>query len=185
MKFATKWHRVLFVVGCMLVCFAGCMVMSGCAAPAWLTELEQIPLVAGSALAGILSILGSFTGNAELTEVSALISGLVNKVQASIGVVNEGISEYKGSPSDSTLTKIEDALTDALSNLQQLLTVDGLPAAQAQQITTLSQALYEQLQAMLTLLPVFKTSTAGQSLAVLKPISAADFHAKIATALKA
>ena len=172
-------NRSLFNFGLALLVLSACFVVAGCAAPAFLTDLEEIVPVASAAVAGILSIIGSFSGQPELLAVSAAISAVVAKAAADLKTVSALIDAYKSNPSDTLLQKVEAAINTAIGSLSAVLQVNGLPATQAQQISALVSAVNQQLQALLTVLPVFNSATTGQQVTIQKPISASDFKAQV------
>lgn len=173
-------NRFLFNLGLCLLAFTVVGLVTGCAAPTFLTDLEQIIPIASAAVAGILSIIGSFAGQPELLAVSAAISAVAGKVEADLKTVDTLIASYKQNPNDTVLQNIESAINTAIGSLQAVLQVNGVPSAEAAKISALVNAITQQLEALLTVLPVFNSTTAGQQLSVRKPVSAVDFKAQIA-----
>jgi hypothetical protein len=175
----------LFRFGCAMLMLSAFMVICGCSAPEFLTDLEQIIPVAISAVTGILAILGSATGNPAIISAAAAANLIANKVEAGLSEIEKLIAQYKANPNDTLLEQIEGLISTANADLASLLQVEGLPQASATLIAGVVQAVTAQLEALLSVLPVFKTSTAGQQLAVTKPVSAATFKAQVKTALAA
>ena len=182
--FLARHHRGLFIFGCAMLCFTALCLVTGCGVPTFLTDIETIIPIAGSAITGILAIIGGLTGNVEVTAAGAAIQAIVTKVDAEFAQINTLIADYKSNPDDTTLENIEAAVQEVVSDLGNILTVAGLPTALASTIQGVVQAVLTQLNALLTIIPVFKGSTAGASLAVIKPIPATAFKAQIHAALK-
>lgn len=176
-------NRSMFNLGLALLAFSALMLMAGCAAPTFLTDLEEIIPVASSAVAGILTIIGSFSSQPELVVVATAINTMASKAEADLKIVTAFIDQYKANPNDTILQNIEGAINTAMSSLSAVLQVNGVPAQQAQQIAALVNAINMQLEALLTVLPVFNSQTAGQQIAVTKPIGAATFKAQIAAVM--
>ncbi len=178
-------NRFVLNLGLAFLALSACMVLAGCAAPTFLTDLEEIIPVASAAVGSILTIIGTFSGQPELTIVGSAINAVASKAEADLKTVSTLINEYKANPSDTVLQNVENAINTAIGSLSAILQVNGLPAQQAQQITAIVTAVNQQMQALLTILPVFNSQTAGQQIAVTKPISASDFKAKVNAALSA
>lgn len=183
MKFLTRYHRALFVFGCAILTLTAMVFITGCGVPTFLTDLETIVPVAAGAVSGLLAILGGITGNAAETAAAEAINVIVAKIDDEFTELNSLIAEYKSNPNDTLLENIEAAVQEVTSDLSNILTIAGLPTNVATTIQNVVQAVLTQLNALLSIIPVFKSSTAGASLAVVKPIAAADFKKQINTAL--
>ena len=107
----------------------------------------------------------------------------MTKIDSEFTQINTLISDYKSSPSDTLLENIEAAITEVNADLANMLEIAGLPSGIATTIQNVVQAVLTQLNALLSVIPVFKSSTAGASLAVVKPITATAFKAQIHAAL--
>lgn len=184
MKFIVKYERLWNIMFFLFVGIATVMSLTGCAAPAFLTDLEQIIPIAAAGVSGILSIIATFAGQPELAVVAAGITAIASKVQADLQTVNTLISQYQSNPSDTLLENIENEINTVIPQLSAILQVNGLPQAEAAQVQSLVSAIVQQLEALLSVLPVFKSSTAGQSLSVLKPITAENFKTKLDAIVK-
>jgi hypothetical protein len=183
-SFLAIYRRPLFTFGCIALCFSALCLITGCGVPTFLTDLEGIIPVAASAVTGILALIGGLTGNAELEAAAAAINAIVAKVDAELEEVNNLITTYKSNPSDTALENIEAAINEVNADLAKILEIGGIPTTLAQTIQNVVQAVTTQLEALLSVIPVFKASTAGASLSVLKPITAAAFKAQVHAALK-
>jgi hypothetical protein len=178
-------HPRRFQLGICLLAFSALCTLTGCAGPQFISDLLAIIPIAGSAIAGVLSIVASFSGNPELAIVGGLITAAVTKVDATLEEANKLIKQYQSAPDETVLQRIEELLQTAVDDLKTVLTVDGVPASQAARIAALVNAVVGQIEALLSVLPVFKSNTAGQSLAVVKPIAAANFKTQIQAILSA
>ncbi len=172
-------NRALFNLGLCFLAFAVLTVLAGCSAPTFLTDLEAIVPIASGAVGSILALIGTFAGQPELIAVSSAITAVAAKAEADMKVLESAIAAYKANPSDTVLQDIEAAINSAQGSLSAILQVNGLPTQQATSIAALVAAINQQLQALLSVLPVFNSQTAGQQLSVTKPISAAAFKAQI------
>jgi hypothetical protein len=155
--------------------------VTGCAAGAFLTDLESVIPIALSGITGILSILGAV--DPALAPVLAIVTTLVQKIETNLQEAKTLADEYKTNANEGTLADIESLVTTVTGDLATLLKTDGLPAAEAAQIGAIATAISAELQALLTTLPVLSSTTAGQTLTVVKPSTAAVFSAKIAAAM--
>jgi hypothetical protein len=154
--------------------------MSGCAAGAFLTDLESVIPIALSGITGILTILS--TVDPALAPVVTILTALATKIETDLTTVKALQAEYKSNASEGTLADIEGLITTITGDLATLTQTNGLPAAEATQVQAIAVALNAQLQALISTLPVLQASTAGQTLTVTKPIAAADFQAQITAA---
>ena len=180
MKFLAAHRRLfnrLFLVCASLTVIAYC---SGCAAGAFLTDLESVIPIALSGITGVLSILS--TVDPALAPVVAIITPIATKIQTDLTTVKALQDEYKANASEGTLADIESLITTITGDLGKLTAVNGLPATEAAQVQAIATALNTELQNLLSTLPVLSSTTAGATLTVTKPSTAADFQAKVTAA---
>lgn len=183
LNFLSRHHRGLFVFGCAMLTLCALVLVTGCGVPTFLTDLETIIPIAGGAISGILAIVGGLTGDAAVVAAGVAVQAIVTKVDDEFTQINDLITQYKSSPNDTLLENIETAVGEVAADLQNILTIAGLPTDVASTIQGVVQAVLAQLNALLSVIPVFKASTAGASLAVVKPINAAAFKAQVNAAL--
>jgi hypothetical protein len=177
-------RRRLVIFGCLCLMLSASMLVMGCEVPVFLTDIEAIIPVATSAIAGILALIGGLTGNVEFAAIAAALNAIATKIDAGLAQVNILIEQYKKSPNDTLLANIESGLNEVVGDLKTLLTTEGVPASIAGPVQAVAQALLTQIEALLSVLPVLKDSTAGQPVPnVVKPVSASAFKANIASAL--
>ena len=172
-------NRALFNLGLCFIAFAVLTVLAGCSAPTFLTDLEAVVPVAAAGMGSILVLIGKFSGQPELVDVSAAITTVATKAEADIKLIEASIAAYKANPSDTVLQDVEAAIQTAQGSLKAILQVNGVPPEQASSIAALVAAMNQQFDALLSVLPIFNSQTAGQQLSVTKPISAAAFKAQI------
>jgi hypothetical protein len=171
-------NRALFTFGVTLVMLSACALVTGCGVPTFLTDLESIIPIAGSAIAGLLAILGAVDPG--FAAAAAAVQVIVTKVDAELTVLNTLIADYKSNPSDTVLEQIESGVNEVVADLKSILTTAGLPDGASSKIQLIVQAVVTQLEALLSVIPVLKGSTAGQTLpTVVKPVSASAFKAQI------
>jgi hypothetical protein len=180
-QFLARHHRAL--TAAFLVCASLTLMLfvSGCAAGAFLTDLESVIPVALTGITGILSIIGGV--DPAIAPAAALVSALASKIETDLTTVKSLQKEYQANASEPTLAQIESLVTTVTTDLGTLLQTNGLPAAEAAQVAAIATAINNELQAVLSTLPVLQASTAGQTLTVTKPSATADFKAKIQAAL--
>jgi len=150
---------------------------TGCAAGAFLTDLESVIPIALTGITGILSILAGV--DPALSPVVNIITPIIQKVEADLTTVKALQAEYKSNANENTLAQIESMVTSITEDLNTVLQTNGLPADVATKISAIATAINSELQAVISTLPVLQASTAGQTLTVTKPSAAADFKAKI------
>jgi hypothetical protein len=179
--FLRRHRRV--VNAAFLVCTSLAIVLyvSGCAAGAFLTDLESVIPIALTGITGVLSILAGV--DPALAPVVAIVTPIVQKIETNLQEAKKLTDQYKQDANETTLAQIEALVTTTTGDLDTLLKTDGLPAAEAAQIATIATAINSELQALISTLPVLQASTAGQTLTVTKPSPAAEFSAKIQAAL--
>lgn len=171
-------NRNLYLVGLTLVLFSATICLVGCSAPSFVTDMEMIVPIAGSAVAGLLALLASVTGSG--ASAASSIQAIVTKVDAEFTNISQLIASYKANPDDTTLNNIETAVNEVVADLKQILTITGLPDSTSLKVQKTVQVVVGQLEAMLSVLPVLKSSTAGQTLPqVVKPDAAATFKSNI------
>lgn len=178
-NFLARHRRGLSTFGCIMLCFSALCLVTGCGVPTFLQDIEMIVPVAVSAITGLLALLGSLTGNPAEIAAAAAINAIATKVSAGFDEINNLIAQYKSNPTETLLQKIEDGINEVTADLKNILTIEGLPADLAGKIQTITQIVVSQLESLLSVIPIFKSSTAGASLAVVKPLPAAAFKAQI------
>lgn len=180
MKLLSAHRRLLFSL--FLICASLTIILyaSGCAGGAFLSDLESVIPIALTGASAILSILSGI--DPALAPVVAILTPIATKIEADLTTVKSLQKEYQSNASEDTLAQIEALITTITGDLNTLLTTNGLPAAEAAQVSTIATALNQELQAVISTLPVLQASTAGQTLTVTKPITTAAFKAKIAAA---
>jgi hypothetical protein len=177
MKFLAS-HRTM--IRCMFLASAfltAILCVTGCAAGAFLTDLESVIPIALTGITGILSILAGV--DPALSPVVNIITPIIQKVEADLTTVKALQAEYKSNANENTLAQIESMVTSITEDLNTVLQTNGLPADVATKISAIATAINSELQAVISTLPVLQASTAGQTLTVTKPSAAADFKAKI------
>ena len=180
MKFLAA-HRGLFRA-LFLFCVSATIILyaSGCTSPQFITDLESVVPIALSGITGILSILASV--DPALAPVAAVLTPIATKIETDLTTLKSLQAEYKSNASEGTLADIESLANTISADLGTLTQANGLPAAEAAQVSATATAINQELQAVISTLPVFQAATAGQTLTVTKPVTAAAFKAKIAAA---
>jgi hypothetical protein len=177
MKFLAAHRTMIFTMFLVSAFLTSILCVTGCAAAAFLTDLESVIPIALTGITGILSILAGI--DPELSPAVAIVTPIIQKVEADLTTVKQLQAEYKSNASESVLEQIEAAVNEIIGNLNTVLQTNGLPTDEAAKISAIATAVNAELQAVLSTLPVFQASTAGQTLSVTKPSAAADFQAKI------
>lgn len=176
-------RRPLFLFGLFCLTLAVCLNLTACSGASFLTDLEGVLPTVGLAVTGILSILGSVTGNPELTAVAALVNPILTRIQINLTDAQELQAEYKQTAQESTLEQIEALIPAIQQDLDALPATDGLPADVAAKVKAVTDVVLPGLASLLSSLPVLKPSTAGQTLTVTKPAPATEFKAKVQAAI--
>lgn len=182
-NFCNRYRLALRIYGCFALSIFCIAMLAGCSAPAFLADLESILPLVGTGITGLLAILGADLKDPALTAAATEAQGILTAASAELDNINTIVADYKANPSDTLLEEIETAVNTFKANLASTLTVAGLSAATAATIQNTVNTLTTQLENLLSTLPVFKTSTAGVTLTVTKPIPAAAFKAEIHAAL--
>lgn len=180
-KFLAPYRVPLFLAFLIFASLSTVMFLTGCAAGAFLTDLESVIPIALTGITGVLSILAGV--DPALAPVVAIVTPIVQKIETNLQEAEKLTDQYKQDANETTLAQIEALVTTTTGDLDTLLKTDGLPAAEAAQIATIATAINSELQALISTLPVLQASTAGQTLTVTKPSPAAEFSAKIQAAL--
>ena len=180
MKFLAA-HRGLFRA-LFLFCVSATIILyaSGCTAGAFLTDLESVVPIALTGITAILNILAGI--DPALAPAVAVITPIATKIETDLSSVQSLQKQYQANASEGTLAAIEGLINTITGDLNTLTQENGLPAAEAAQVSSIATVLNEQLQAVISTLPVLQAATAGQTLTVTKPVTAAAFKAKIAAA---
>lgn len=146
---------------------------TGCST-AWIeTALADLPTAEGIAQS-ILGIVALASGNGTMDiAIAALISTAGTAVQAGLVTLQALITDYKATPSSTTLDKIDAALTDLQTNLASILSVGGIKNSDLQvAISTAVGLAIAVVSAIQTLIPAAPVSTAVRRAApnkLLKP----------------
>lgn len=187
MQFVARHRHSIFTIGCLMIVFGATMLVTGCSAPTFLTDLEAVIPTISFGLGGILTLIGGLTKNPAYATAATEIEAVAQKVDDEVEQINELIAAYKKSPDDTTLANIEAGINEVVADLQPLLAPIGLPASETAIIVTTVKAFAQELESLLSIIPVLSGTTAGTTLtaAVVKPLPAKVFRANIKAALTA
>lgn len=179
LNFCQRHRTACRIYGFASLSLACIVLLAGCAVPSFLTDIEAVVLVGGNAVTGILALLGQAPGatlaKTAVTDASAVFSDL-----------NTLITEYKTTPNETTLQKIEAGFQLASEHLAKILQDVNIPPMLAGPIQAAIQVVLLAIQSALSVIPVFKDSTAGQTIGpVTKPVPAAVLKAAVHEALTA
>jgi hypothetical protein len=180
MKFLAA-HRGLFRA-LFLFCVSATIVLyaSGCAAGAFLTDLESVVPIALTGITGILSILAGI--DPAIAPVVSVLTPIATKIETDLTTVKTLQQQYVSNASEGTLADIEGLIGTITTDLGTLTQANGLPAAEAAQVTSIATVVNQELQAIISTLPVLQAATAGTTLTVTKPSAASTFQAKLVAA---
>lgn len=128
-NFLIRSRRAFFMVTLASFAFTLCLLMTGCAAPVWLTDASEIITLVGASFTSIASFIAGLTGNAALAALLAIVSTWIGKVQTGLGDITALITQYTAAPSATLLAEIEAALADVTANVKQDFSNLGLPAS--------------------------------------------------------
>lgn len=173
-------HRALAIIFLVSSTMLVMCAITGCAGTflADASPVIEAVLAAISSVSGILSIL--VPGASQVFSILSAVTGEVQEIQTLI-------EQYKTTPNETTLQKIEAGIQLAITNIQPLLAPVGVPAAVATKIAAIGQLILGQLEAWLSLFPSLSstpvTTTAAAAPAVTahvivsikKPMSAKNF----------
>lgn len=167
-----RCHRVLMLIALFTGAFACCCLMTGCEELTWLNDaLNLMPVLVASA-ASIVSVLAALTGNAVPAAVLAEISAWSTKVEAGLKNIEALVAQYKTTPGESLLAEIEAAAQLSVSDISSFSTIVGVPAALAAKLQSVAQLILTQLEAWLSLLPVFKATATANTATSPTPVPA-------------
>jgi hypothetical protein len=180
MKFLAA-HRGLFRA-LFLFCVSATIILyaSGCTAGAFLTDLESVVPIALTGVTAILNILAGI--DPAIAPAVAILTPIATKIEADLTTVKQLQTEYVSNASEGTLADIEGLIGTITTDLGTLTQANGLPAAEAAQVTSIATVVNQELQAIISTLPVLQAATAGTTLTVTKPSAAATFQAKLVAA---
>jgi hypothetical protein len=180
MKFLAA-HRGLFRA-LFLFCVSATIILyaSGCTAGAFLTDLESVVPIALTGVTAILNILAGI--DPAIAPAVAILTPIATKIEADLTTVKQLQTEYVSNASEGTLADIEGLIGTITTDLGTLTQANGLPAAEAAQVTSIAMEVNQELQAIISTLPVLQAATAGTTLTVTKPSAAATFQAKLVAA---
>jgi hypothetical protein len=170
-------HPRLFKIGACLLAIAAVTMITGCAGGAFLNDLENVLPIVLLALPGITAIAGSV--EAANPQVAAEITTILARVTQNVTAANELVQQYKKDSSETTLQQIEDLIPTIQSDLDTLPAIGGVPPAEAEKIKAITDTIVPELEALLSSLPIFKASTAGQTFMVTKPQPSSQFKSKV------
>lgn len=179
--FFARHRRIIFSLGCALFVLSACAFMMGCAVPSMLQDIEAFVPIASGAITGILGIIAGF--DPALAPIAAEITAITTIADNELANVNTMIGEYKKNPSDTILDEIEQSLSIVSTNLSKLLTTAGLPAAAATKIQAVVQAVLTEVEALISSIQIFHSSTAGTTITLTKLSSSQAFKATVKAAL--
>jgi hypothetical protein len=128
---ATMDRRSLLKFGSLALASTAIVPLAGCTSPSWLnTALDDLPTIT-NIVASIISIVA--LGNPALTpELTTVINVALAAAKAALVTVQALIQDYKSQPNDSTITKLDAALSDLQSHLASILQIAGIKDAALQ-----------------------------------------------------
>lgn len=183
--FCAQHHSALRLLSVVSALFTMCYVLTGCGLPTWLTDASSIIPVLISSITSIGSFVASLTGNTALAAELAVVTRILDDVEAGLADIETLIAEYKANPSETLLQKIDDVAKLVTNNIQKILTDSGLPSIIASKVQSLARLVLTQLESWLSLLPVLKPAVgvaahalAGQSVTFTVPLDHATFKAQ-------
>jgi hypothetical protein len=183
-EFLMRNRRRLWTLSALFLLAGACLVMAACAVPVWLTDAEGLGTLLVTAAGSILAAVGALTGNIAVAGVGTLVTAWAEKVQAAIANVNALIESYKKSPGETELQAVEAAAQLAISDIQSFDAIVGVPAAVSAVIQKAAQLVLNELESLISLLPLAQSApAAGSAVTVKFPSLKADFAAKFNAAL--
>jgi hypothetical protein len=173
-KLQKRFHRISYFT--FLVCVSLLIVMhtTACGAATWLTDASTVieaVLASITSLSGVIAILVPAAG-----PITAALNLALQEVQKIAALV----AQYQTTPGESLLAEIESAIQLAITNLQGLLSPIGVPAAAAQKIAAIAEAILTQFEAWAALIPALKVSTPVATGAAAQTTISAAHVAKLA-----
>ena len=171
--------RMMTVCGLFMLTICFCMFVTGCAAPGWLSEVENIGTTVGAVLGSILAIAGRLTSNPTLASVGAAIELGVSAAQAAASGLNDAIAAYKSSPNETTLASLVAAIEATQSSIAQIEKIEGVPAAEQAAISEIIATITQELQAAESVVPLGTDTANGTTLTVTVPNTPAVIKAKV------
>jgi hypothetical protein len=153
-----RYALPVFFMSTALLC---CIHLAGCTASAtWLTDASSVieaVLASISALSGVI---------AAFVPAAGVLSNALNIALQEVTEIQSLVSQYQTSPSETLLQKIEAAIQLVITNLQPLLSPTGVPAAAAQKLEAIAQAILSQFEAWAALIPSLKAVTTSGTASV-------------------
>lgn len=174
-----RQHRYHFAtITAVIIC--GFM-MSGCAG-SFLADAPSIIAAVTASLTGILSVIGI------LVPGSTALTGVIQVALAEIQEIETLVEQYKTTPDETILQKIEAAIQLAITNIRPLLAPVGVPEAAAAKIGAIAQLILSQLEAWQTIFPASKPNTTSladnlvhgvPTYAIAKPLTSEQFKSAV------
>jgi hypothetical protein len=180
MKFLAPHRKLIHALFLLSISATIVLYASGCAAGAFLTDLESVVPIALTGITGILSILAGI--DPAVAPVVSVLTPIATKIETDLTTVKTLQQQYVSNASEGTLADIEGLIGTITTDLGTLTQANGLPAAEAAQVTSIATVVNQELQAIISTLPVLQAATAGTTLTVTKPSAAATFQAKLVAA---
>lgn len=166
--------RALLMLAVVSATFTLCCLITGCNAPAWITDAESLLPIIGSSITSVLSFIAAFTGNAALAGVLGKISTIIADVGNGLTDLDKMVQEYKANPSDTLYQKITAAASDIRENLKQILSDTGLPASLAAKVQAWAQIALTQLEGWMGVLPALHQAAKSNTLHAMAALKPAD-----------
>lgn len=166
---------ILFNIAVACLCFVG-----GCAGT-FLSEAPTVIQIVLGSLSSILAVVGIIVPG------STVITGAINAAVAELQEIEALVEEYKTTPDETLLNKIEAGIQLAITNIQPLLAPIGIPAAAATKIGAIAQLILSQLEAWAAIFPASAPSpavtaeahAAVSKVTVSKPLPPAALRAEL------
>ena len=177
--FLAHWRHIFLLVGALGLLGSGCLLLTGCMVPTWLTDATTMMPVLVSAAGSVLSFVLGLTGNVVAAGVVTAITDWANKISAGLANVESLVEQYNTTPGESLLAEIESAAQLVVSDISTFDSILGVPAAVSTPIQKMAQLILTQLEAWSSLLPALKAAPAapGTNMTIIVPFSKTGFKA--------
>lgn len=151
-----------YALGLLFLLGAVSMIVTGCAAPTWLTDAQGIVALVAASITSVGGFIASLTGNAALAQGLAVVQKWIAEVQTGLTDLEQLIDQYNAEPTTGLLLTIKATLADVTTNIQQDFSNLGLPAGVLNVVAGVAAVALSQLTAWGSLLP------AGNAVAMAK-----------------
>ena len=178
-------HRVFVILFAVSGLFTLSAMLTGCSGSV-VGDAENVLSVISLAVSTLSGVFAFIPG-------AAAFAPALNAIGTTLSSLEQAFAEYKTNATETTYQKIQEFVTLLQTNLQKLLSPEGVPAATVNKVNQIVSAIMTQVTTWLTLIQQLQAPAAGSAeeltahtaapvtINTTKPLNSKSLHAQLKT----